>query len=317
MLFRKIKSLTGWICVASAFFFIAGFFITGCAPFNAIKKTKNKIVRNIKSSDRGLNKKICITPFKDHVFFEKKIEQNFNKNLVEAVRQECSNLLIISAGDKGYPEVFNNVPKLPSGLIDNFALAKTGKKTGLAAIVTGNFTDLTAHQKKRGILFFKRTVYTARLRINAKVYTPETGAKLLDEFFVYNFKVDETKFKSITEAKIKAWPKLTDALIKMVDAVSGKICDAVSREPWKGYVISVAADTITISSGSKAGLAPEDILEVYDCSDIISGQAGHRFFLPGLKISEIKIKTVYPEKAEAVIISGGDVDAGSSVRFKK
>ena len=62
------------------------------------------------------------------------------------------------------------------------------------------------------------------------------------------------------------------------------------------------------------GLKPGDILDVYYSGKTIEGAEGRLFFIPGLKTGEIKITTVHPDRAEAVLFSGNAIQAGSSVK---
>ncbi|MEJ2657873.1 MAG: FlgT C-terminal domain-containing protein [Desulfobacterales bacterium] len=68
-----------------------------------------------------------------------------------------------------------------------------------------------------------------------------------------------------------------------------------------------------INSGERSGLNSGDLFDVYDSNGIFEGAGGQRFFVPGLKTGEIKVTTVYPDAAEAILVSGHDIRAGFSI----
>ena len=98
--------------------------------------------------------------------------------------------------------------------------------------------------------------------------------------------------------------------------ISEKICDKISDQPWKGFIISISGTKVVISSGRDTGIIPGDILEVYASANTIVGLNGRKFFLPGLKSGEIKITAIYPRRSEAIIISGDNIREGSTVEYR-
>jgi hypothetical protein len=55
------------------------------------------------------------------------------------------------------------------------------------------------------------------------------------------------------------------------------------------------------------------VFEVFDSSEIFDGSAGQRFFIPGLKIGEIKVTAVFADRAEAIKVSGDNIIEGSFI----
>jgi len=208
------------------------------------------------------------------------------------------------------------LPKLASEQIDNLVLAKTGRRLGLNAIVTGSLMDISANKETRGILWFKNTYNFIRFQIVVEVYDTETGAKIFDDSFDDEIQVDETDIDNLRTGNTNEIPALKDALLNAVIPIGEKICDAVNIQPWKGYVFSSVEDKIIISSGKRSGLIFGDKLEVYDNESIFEGKDGRKFFIPGLKIGEIKITALYPDRAEATLISGKSIKVGSTVKIK-
>ncbi len=291
--------------------------IAGCSTYSSIKKSTKKIVRDITASD-DIKKRIAISFFANHTFCtNQNLEELFQKNLAETINRACSDILLIKPGDAGCPEFLTRPLLREAGRLDNIALVKAGRRLGLNAIITGALIDIEVYKEKQGFLWFKDDRNFLRALISCEVYDIETGAKLFDESFDYDVRIDESEFASIKSKKVKETAVLKNALEHIAEAMGEKICDTIGVLPWKGYVVSTANNRIIISAGKRAGLLRGDILEVYDSGKIIQGKDGLRFFLPGLKTGEIKITDVYPDKAHAASASGDAVKVGSSVRIKQ
>jgi len=301
------------VVIAFCFLFSFASLIAGCSFLPAIKK----IACDIKAPAGDLKKKVGITFFENRTFGAvNNFEKTFHIKLSENIEETCPDILIIKPGDTGYPDQMAVLPKLASERIDNLVLAKTGRRLGLNAIVTGSLMDISANKETRGILWFKNTYNFIRFQIVVEVYDAETGAKIFDDSFDDEIQVDETDIDNLRTGNTNEIPALTEALLNASIPIGEKICDAVNIQPWKGYVFSSVEDKIIISSGKRSGLIIGDKLEVYDSGSIFEGKDGRKFFIPGLKIGEIKITALYPDKAEAALISGKNIKVGSTVKIK-
>ncbi|MEJ2657872.1 MAG: hypothetical protein P8012_11870 [Desulfobacterales bacterium] len=145
------------------FFLVVMFMMAGCSTVTSIEKSTKKMVRDFKAPDGDLKKKVAIalfenkTPFKDEGMDEKIIE-----NLAGTITSSCSNILLEKPGDSDYPDELVNLPRKVSGRIDNFDLAKIGRRLGLNAIITGAVINISPDNKQEGILWFKDTHYYIR-----------------------------------------------------------------------------------------------------------------------------------------------------------
>ncbi|MBU0987113.1 MAG: hypothetical protein KKH68_07655, partial [Proteobacteria bacterium] len=219
-------------------------------------------------------------------------------------------------GDTGYPEYLFEVPRQASDRIQNMALAKVGRQVGLNAIITGALIAYDIKQEEQGVLWFKGTQNYIQVQIRVEVYDTETGAKLLDKSFGHKVEVEETEPESTDFNPEIHNKEFNEAMLEVASDMAEAICEAMQNQPWRGYVTSAHDGKIILSSGTRAGLKPGDILEVYDSSNIFQGVQGQQFFLPGLKTAEIKITAVTTEKAEAVVVAGEEIKPGSSLRPK-
>lgn len=290
--------------------------MSGCSIYSTLQKTTRKITRNITGPGGSQRKIVGIAVFDNKTFlnsasFERIFQRNLNANLAKA----CPDILTIKPGDPAYPDFMAKLPRLPSGKIDNFALATFARKIGMNAVVTGSLTGVKVSQKMEGF-WFKELQHTILLSVVIEVYDTETGAKLTDERFVQEVEVDEVEVEAIEARKAGVSTVIENALVKITDPVVEKICEDIDDQPWKGFVVSVSGNNIVLSSGKATGLAPGNILEVYNSAYVIQGAGGQKFFLPGLKSGEIRITAVFTNRAEAVKISGESIKAGSTVKPK-
>ena len=291
------------------FILIFGLMMHGCSSVSTIKKTAVKISRNITVADSGLKKKVGITFFQNRTLYKiPDFKEAFFQNLTEKIEEGCSNILLIKPDNADSADRLFNLPGLDLGEVDNFAMAETGRELGFNAIITGALVDISDREEKHGLLWYKDNFYYLHLYLMAEVYDTETGAKLFDESFIKEIEIDESELAMIKSTMEISIPSINDVLIEALDEMGERICDAVNSQPWKGFIVSVDADQVVISSGQRVGVSPGDTFNVYDNGKIVKGANSHRFIIPGLKKAEIKITSVAPEKAEAVIVSGKNVN---------
>lgn len=291
--------------------------ITGCSTYSNMKKKTKRIVRDYKAPDEDLKKRVAITLFENKTaFVGKGLEESFTKDLVEAIKMSCQDILVLEPHDPGYPNYLVNLPRKTSGVIDNFNLAKTGRQLGLNTVVTGSLIDIKNYKKKRGILWFKDIYNFVQVRVMVEVYDTQTGAKLFDESYMHEIEAEEEYVESTKLTNEIRTDTINDALKSIAADMGEQICYAVVLQPWKGYITSIFAEKVIISSGKNVGIKPGNIFEVYDSNGVFKGAEEQKFFIPGLKTGEIKITAVYPDSAEAVCFSGQNIQPGSSISLK-
>ena len=309
---KTFKQILVVIAVCLLFSFTV--LIAGCSFSPAIKK----IVCDIKAPASDLKKKVGIIFFKNRTpLTVNNFEKLFHIKLAESIKEICPDIIIIKPEDIGYPYQIAEPLQFASERIDNLVLAKIGRELGMNAIVTGSLIDISGNKKNKGILWFKNTYNFIRFQLVVEAYDTETGAKIFDDCFDYEIKIEESDLNNLKAGNANEIPALIDALLNASIPIGEKICDAVSVQPWKGCVISSCEDRIVISSGKRSGLIPGDKLEVYDSENIFAGKDGRKFFIPGPKIGEIIITALYPDKAEATHVSGKSIQIGSVVKIKE
>lgn len=315
MIFKFFR-IRGVLCSYTFLFVLltaSVFFASGCSIGSSVKKGTKKIVRNFKSSDGNLSKKIGIALFEDAANFE---DWNYamiiQTGLTAAIGEECPKLRLVRQGHEGYPVELSGSPKSPAGTVDVFRLISEGRKYGFNAIVDGRLLDIVPTEKKQGFLWFKDTTRFLKVQILAEVYDMETGAKLLDENFIREIEMDE--METTNSVKNAYAPAINSAIEDILPIMGEKICDVISAAFWQGFVVSTGGGIITISAGEQAGLNAGDELALFSGAEIIEGYGGQQFMVPGPRNGKIRITTVFPETSEAILVKGEPAEEGDVVR---
>ena len=319
-MFQRFKSFAVKIhpVVGILFLLLCLVSITGCSTVSSIEKSTERMVRDFRAPDSDLKRRVGILLFENKTtLVNKDVEKKFIRDLSETIASSCPNILLEKPGDFGYPDDLERVPRTRSGWIDNLALAKTGRQLGLNAIVTGALITITPNKRKQGIWWLKDIHYFVQVRIATEVYDTETGAKLLDESFVHEIEVDEMDLESIHADREMNSLIVDEAFGTIADKMGETICNAIVFQPWKGFIASIDSDKIILNFGENIGLKIGDLFKVFDSSRIFEGMEGQRFFKPGFKTGEIKITAVYPDTAEAILVSGHDIRPGFCVQPKE
>jgi hypothetical protein len=281
-----------------------------------VTKATKKFTRKIRFSDDDLQRLAAVIGFENKSLYRSQdFTQLFRKGIPEYLNNECDDVTVANPDAGEDLKSFRELPLLPSGRVDNFALAIIGRELGLNAVVTGSLGDIGMLDELRGMVW-KDTHHLIQILVSVEVYDTETGTKILDESFSRKVEIEELDYELMQSEGKLMLPDLNETLGDLIEEMGEAICWAIEDQPWNGFIIAVDEDKIILSSGSRAGLEPGDELEVFDTSRIMEGRNGQRFFYHGQKIGEIRIVEVEPDKARAVIVSDKGIKTGSSVRVK-
>ncbi len=295
----------------------ASVFLNGCGAFNSIKESTRKIIPEFTSPDGDLKKKVAIAGLKNLVLSAKQdIGAAIDKSYHEVVSSSCSNLQFIKPGDSGFPDNLNQIPQTISGSTDNVAIVQIGKRLGLSAVVSTQFLPVTVRKEDRGYLWFRKKHQIVWIKAALEIYDIETGAKILDEAFTQQFRINDTDAEEISKGNVSHVPAVEKAALKIITDIGKAVCKSVAGQSWKGYIREVSADVLTISSGSISGLGTGRILHVYSSGTVIRGLEGQTYQMIGKKAGEIRVTNVFPDRVEAVGISGGGFQAGDVVKTR-
>ena len=281
-----------------------------------IKDTSRKITHEIKTIGGYLKKVILILPFENKSLDRSRDYQVlFQKGLVEYLNNECEDLIVTNSDPNVQVNQLIEVPRLPSGRSDNYALAVFGRRLGLNAVLTGTLTDMSVVEQLRGVIW-KDSKYVIRVVVRVETFDTHTATKVFDNSYVRTIEVDEMDYELIRSGQKLNLPELSQTLNQLLADIGFDTCLAVSEQPWNSYVSSITGDTVIVSAGSEVGLAPGEILDVFGAGRIIEGIDGQRFLTEGPKIAQLEIVSVLDYTAEAVVKSGEGIKAGDVVKLE-
>jgi hypothetical protein len=291
----------------------------GCSKWSGGGPSLPSAVKEPASAyDKRLKKKIGVVPFRvESIFGDPILKDLFQDNLLQAIQEECADIIFIKTGGGDFPEALVNLPLLASGEIDNYSLAMTGRPLGLNAVLAGKITSINVDEKTKGFWFLRSSHYYVQVEALIELYDTSTATKIFDRTLSHKTEVEEPDIELI-RANNRIDPYFIEpSLAEIIDDVKDVICKAIGRQAWKSYIVAADAADILIAAGSRSKVQAGDIFEVYDSRQAIEGYGGHRYLSPGPKVGEIEVKTVFEDTARAVPVSDSGFQEGQGLRLKK
>jgi hypothetical protein len=283
--------------------------LCGCA-------TTKRITDDIMGPDRILKKKIAFLPTVNRTGFGgKDLETAALLKLKIALAAHCDELII--SDSKEIRQAFADIPRFPSGQIDNLALGETGRIHGVNAVLEQTISVVEFGTEKRGIWGFREDTPLLHAVFRIRIYDIETTATYLDEVFREEMELAEGPWEEQGRSAAYDYKEYAGSLLDIViPKIGDHLCESLEEMPWNGFVVDNTGDTYTLSAGSDVGLSEGDVLEVFEMGEPLQGLAGNVYLIAGPKIGEIKIAQVKNHKAEAVSVSGSNFEKSCCVKLK-
>jgi hypothetical protein len=284
------------------------FLASGCA---ATKKIGKDI-----TGGGSLRKKVAFLPNSNKAgsageLFQKGVRAHFK----DFVGRSCDHLIVMDSQEAR--ELLAGAPRLPSGQIDNLALAELGRALGLNVVLEERASGPECVTSKRGIWGFRSTRTFAELSVSLKGYDTQSGAVLFEEAVTNEVEISERECGDVRERSGRQTHLADPLLAKIIPELGEKGCELLGDQLWKGYIISASDHTFTLTAGADVGLAEGDVLEVFGRGEPVKGHAGQSYLVSGPKIGELKITRVYGNRAEATGDLASNPQEISHVRLKR
>jgi len=291
--------------------------MAGCARFDTRDPRPPKLTLP-KFSDGGLVNKVALSLFdnRTQLRFEE-VEQSFYKPFNQQIKDGCKNLLLFTPYDPNFPEALVDATLVPErGALNNMAIAQNGRSLGLGAVITGRLANISGFEREKGFWLFKENQHYQRIMIQVDMYATETGAKILSEAYSQEIEINDTEFQALANGSVENSPQVMETFQEIAEDIAEDVCDILNDMTWIGFVTRVKNNTVTLSSGSEAGLVPGRRLELYSSDRIFQTPKGTRFFVPGAKTGEIEITAVEAGRARATLLPESKVGPGYTVRTR-
>jgi hypothetical protein len=236
----------------------------------------------------------------------------FQTTISAALGRECGDLLF----DPSAAASLKTPPRLPSGVVDGYALAVLGRAPGVNFFVLGSLNDIRFLEDKTGFWLWKDTRYSLRAAVRVEIFDVETATKILDESLAEEMVMDEMTYQQFQAGGRIALGDLQTPLSVIMRKAAQRTCATLRDQPWRGFVVGSDPQKITISAGLSAGLATGKSLVVFEKGQVIESKDGQRYIRPGAKIGEAVVTSASAGAAEAALAEGGARAAGGVVRIK-
>jgi hypothetical protein len=236
---------------------------------------------------------------------------HFRQALPGFLKKDCAEVVIDEAAAVKTP------PRLPSGLLDGYALAVLGRQRGVNFFLIGTLVDVRVKDEPKGFWLWKDTRYAIQTVVRLEIVDSATGAKLLDDTSRTETEIDSLKYEEIEQFKSIQLADLTPALTTLFRKGGKLVCAAMHSLPWQGFVVAAERGRITLSAGSRAGLSGGRMLEVFNIGPVFTSKDGQRFLSVGEKVGEATLTTVAEDRAEAAFGGWERLKEGGTVQVKK
>jgi hypothetical protein len=236
---------------------------------------------------------------------------HFRQALPGFLKKDCSEAVIDEA------EAVKTPPRLPSGLLDGYALAVLGRPRGVNFFLIGTLVDVRVKDEPKGFWLWKDTRYYIQTVVRLELVDSATGAKILDDTSRIETEIDGIKFEELEQFKNIQFADLTPAITTLFRKGGKLVCTAMHSLPWQGFVVAAERGRITLSAGSRAGLAAGRTLEVFNIGPVFTSKDGQRFLSVGNKVGEATLTTVLEDRAEAAFGGWERLKEGGTVQVKK
>ena len=277
------------------------------------RQTPKKLIRDVTTTSQ-YKKKIGIAPIYNISHLRgRDLEKIYDRTLIDTIKAQCKNDLIITPQDPGRSEFLKSLPKLENGGVDNFSLSKAARRAGYNAIVSGTITAITTKKERKGIWWSRKDHYYLQILISIESYDPYDAAKIYNESMLTESEISKEEAHKIKGGEDIKRPLLKETIVKMAEDAGAAICSAVDGRIWKGFITDTDRNDVTLSCGEMQGIRSGSQFEVYDSAGIIDGYEGQKFFVPGYKIGEIEINQVRADHSTAKVLTKNPLPVGSVV----
>ncbi len=292
----SIRRTLIWLLIAAMMFSLGG-----CYAARAEKRAK-ALTGELETTAKEMQRNVWVAEFTDKSFLKDRgIASTMQRNLLDELTANCPRI-------RFQPDQAENridIPRLPSGELDSYRLALSGRGKGVGAVLIGTITDVRGEEQTLGFWWFEQKVWFVSVHLNIVVFDSETGAKLLDDYFSVENRIEVAQFERLKARDASLEMTEIEDTMKQVAVDAGKVvCDTMKEQPVKIFLSALQGNTMKLTAGGNDGLDQDMELDVYDSSNIMTGKDGQRYAIPGIRTGTVRIVTVTANEATAEIISG-------------
>jgi hypothetical protein len=289
----------------------------GCSKINpvvqpVIQPVVKPVVKLVSGSVIG--KKVIVAPFWDKTGNAAlPLDKLFLAPLKAGIAGEDGNARLVEA-----PEIEDIVRKHRgslTGLSGVLDLSRKAREAGANALVTGIVQSVRVREGKTGVYGFRSpaSIYTAA--VSLWVYDTAHGTKVLDKAVEVTMKIARDEDMG-TEGAENA-PSVEDLFAELVDKAAGEVRGALANMPFTGRVARVEKDKILVRAGRDVGIETGMIFDIHTQGPEMSGVSGEKYQTLGPWTGVARVIETAEGQSVALVIEGGPVREGDSVRVRE
>ena len=311
------------LCFMGIFVFCLLFTFSGCSTYTKVMDTTKsavksaagavvsaaELVRITGKSDARFKKKVGIADIKNNaVRNDPETVALFHDRLIENLKKECPDVAILEIGDfdafSGINQKTDVLDESKKKTDNPFLFVDRARKLGINAIALGSILSVSEEKKDSGMFWFKKKKYYLDMSAIGIVYDTETGVKLSEELYEQEFRIDESQYEALKQSEKVGTAELSEAVDHIAEAFSEEICDKISNQPFKAFIVENDGTRVVLSSGSNSGIQAGDLFDVFDKGNEIKGVNDINYMIPGKKAAELKVISVEPDNAVGEFTDG-------------
>jgi lipopolysaccharide export system protein LptA len=246
-----------------------------------------------------LSPTLLVIPFQnDSTHREENLTAGLNAALGGALDRSATELRLLLAEGRRFPEAFRSPPRNLAGEVDRFKVAQTGRSKGVNLVLTGRI-ETVAQQAPLPRLFDTQHNRQRQwvLAVHAELIDTLTAQALFDARFVHRSEPAAPP----SEARLPE--HLATALKAVAQAIADRVAQDAGNYRWCTYVLDNTPDRIRLAAGRLSGLAPGMHLQLRD-SYVTIDTNRQRAFAAGRSTGVLRITAVEDDSAEARLVSG-------------
>lgn len=260
--------------------------------------------------DRGYWKKGAIAlKAGAQTVFGRQCEDLLLHTLIETIGHEADRLRLLSSEDNQSPDFM----KLADPFADPrsaFEFHQKARMQGFHCLLQASVLDIRPVEKKKGIWWFRGTKYYLNVVVSLELYDTFTAAKISSQVMEKMVKINSSTHENFVAGMPDNIEAVDEAVIEMAEEMGELAAEQIDAGRWMAMVTEVQGRQVRLAADGDSGLAPGDLLAVFEGGRIADGLNGERFIIPGYKLADVKIIDVGADGVTAQIETTADIQPG-------
>ena len=295
---------------------LVGALAVACAEPRFQRIETQPALGEVKAVDNGYQLIVAMVPVIQNQWgVPTSLQERYQKTVAETLARQSSGFKLLWEGAAGDPDVpdFRGLWPADNQATSTLLAIDRARRNGINALLGNWLAGFRTRTERKGMMFWRDERYELIVTLNMEILDPVTGATAANLMKEQTFKVDQAVYQAVEAGQWDGIGAIDSALEQMARLAAKAAVEGLKDLDWQTTVVSVIGDRVGLAVGRHQGLAPGHRLAVFAGQRLISSHQGQTYIEPGFKLGEIQISTVEGDHAEAVILSGGEINVGDIV----